>query len=135
MGEGEGRGEAREEEPQDDKDDSENDDDSRASRHLHLHGNRTRIAPGRSVGPCLRIRRLGVRIPSGAHLRALRRLSDRSRSAPHLNPCRVVVEQANDIVKLLFNVLDGPFPIGVGHVVSVSAKRPATLPGVSPPGS
>ena len=44
----------------------DNDDDSRASRQLHLHGNRTHIVPGRAVCPCLRIRRLGVRIPSGA---------------------------------------------------------------------
>jgi hypothetical protein len=44
----------------------DNDDDSRASRHLHLHDNRTRIVPGRVIGLCLRIRRLGVRIPSGA---------------------------------------------------------------------
>ena len=39
--------------------DDDNDDDSRASRHLHLHDNGTRIAPGRTIGPCLRIRRLG----------------------------------------------------------------------------
>ena len=44
----------------------DNDDDSRASRHLHLHDNRTRTVPVRTIGPCLRIRRLGVRIPSGA---------------------------------------------------------------------
>jgi hypothetical protein len=31
-----------------------NDDDGRASRHLHLHDKGTRIAPGRTIGPCLR---------------------------------------------------------------------------------
>jgi len=30
------------------------------------HGKGTRIVPGRTIGLCLRIRRLGVRIPSGA---------------------------------------------------------------------
>jgi hypothetical protein len=38
----------------------DNDDDSRASRHHHLHADRTRIVPGRTIGLCLRIRRLGV---------------------------------------------------------------------------
>ena len=42
------------------------DDDSGAARHLHLHNARTHIVPGRAVGLCLRIRRLGVRIPSVA---------------------------------------------------------------------
>jgi hypothetical protein len=36
------------------------------SPHPHLHDNRTRIVPGRTIGLCLQIRRLGVRIPSGA---------------------------------------------------------------------
>jgi hypothetical protein len=44
----------------------DNDDDSRAPRHLRLHDNRTRMMPGHALRPCLRIRRLGVRIPSGA---------------------------------------------------------------------
>ena len=44
----------------------DNDDDRRASRHPRLHDTRTRIAPGHASRPCLRIRRLGVRIPSGA---------------------------------------------------------------------
>jgi hypothetical protein len=44
----------------------DNDDDSGASRHLHLQDVSTRIVPGRVIGLCLRIRRLGVRIPSGA---------------------------------------------------------------------
>ena len=38
----------------------------RAPRHLHLHHNFTRIVPGHILGLCLRIRRLGVRISSGA---------------------------------------------------------------------
>jgi hypothetical protein len=46
----------------------DNDDDSRASRHHHLHADRTRIVPGRTIGLCLRIRRLGVRISSGAQI-------------------------------------------------------------------
>ena len=44
----------------------DNDDDSRATRHLHHDDNRTSIVPGHAYRPCLRIRRLGVRIPSGA---------------------------------------------------------------------
>ena len=40
------------------------------STYTHLHADRTRIVPGRKIGLCLRIRRLGVRISSGAHLRA-----------------------------------------------------------------
>jgi hypothetical protein len=45
---------------------ADNDDDRRASRHLHLHDNRIRITPGCAINLCLRIRRLRVRIPSGA---------------------------------------------------------------------
>jgi hypothetical protein len=36
---------------------------------LQLHDNTTRIVPGRNIGLCLRIRRFGVRIPSGAAYR------------------------------------------------------------------
>jgi hypothetical protein len=35
-------------------------------RHLSPHDNRTHIVPDRTIGLYLRIRRLGVRIPSGA---------------------------------------------------------------------
>jgi hypothetical protein len=52
--------------PRADDSSDDNDHDSRATRHLHLHDVRTRIVPGRTIGLCLRIRRLGVRIPSGA---------------------------------------------------------------------
>ena len=44
----------------------DNDDDSRAPPHPHPHDSRTRIMPDHATRPCLRIRRLGVRIPSGA---------------------------------------------------------------------
>jgi hypothetical protein len=37
----------------------DNDDESRASRHQHLHDSRPHIVPGRTIGLCLRIRRLG----------------------------------------------------------------------------
>jgi len=52
--------------PRADDSSDDNDDDSRAPRHLHLHDSRTGIMPGHTIRPCLRIRRLGVRIPSGA---------------------------------------------------------------------
>jgi hypothetical protein len=44
----------------------DNDDDSRAPRHLPLHDIGVRIVPVHAFGLFLRIRRLGVRIPSGA---------------------------------------------------------------------
>jgi dihydroxyacid dehydratase/phosphogluconate dehydratase len=35
-------------------------------RHPRLHDNRTRMVPGRAVGPCLRIKRLRLPSTSGA---------------------------------------------------------------------
>lgn len=34
-------------------------------RHPRLHDNRTRMVPGRAIGPCLRIKRLRLRSTSG----------------------------------------------------------------------